>query len=53
MWGQGHRLWLRSLRFEHKEDQWVLEDYLLALDHLEERLRALDAQIDQTSLDPR
>ncbi len=19
-WGQGHRLWLRSLRFEHKED---------------------------------
>ena len=53
MWGQGHRLWLRSLRFEHKEDQWVLEDYLLALEHIEERLRALDAQIEQTSLDPR
>ncbi|HUM16716.1 MAG TPA: IS110 family transposase, partial [Candidatus Nitrosotalea sp.] len=53
MWGQGHRLWLRSLRFEHKEDQWVLEDYLLALEHLEERLRALDAQLEQTSLDPR
>ena len=52
-WGQGHRLWLRSLRFEHKEDQWVLDDYLLALDHLDERLRALDAQIEQTSLDPR
>ena len=45
MWGQGHRLWLRSLRFEDKEDQWVLDDYLLALDHTEERLRALDAQI--------
>jgi transposase len=52
-WGQGHRLWLRSLRFEHKEDQWVLEDYLLALEHIEERLRALDAQVEQTSLDPR
>jgi transposase len=52
-WGQGHRLWLRSLRFEHKEDQWVLEDYLLALEHIEERLRALDAQLEQTSLDPR
>jgi hypothetical protein len=22
--GQGHRLWLRSLRFEHKEDQCLL-----------------------------
>jgi hypothetical protein len=47
MWGQGHRLWLRSLRFEHKEDQWVLDDYLLALAHVEERLRALDAQIEE------
>jgi transposase len=52
-WGQAHRLWLRSLRFEHKEDQWVLEDYLLALEHTEERLRALDAQIEEVSLDPR
>jgi len=52
-WGQGHRLWLRSLRFEHKEDQWVLEDYLLALEHIEERLSALDAQIEEVSLDPR
>jgi len=52
-WGQGHRLWLRSLRFEHKEDQWVLDDYLLALEHIEERLRALDVQVEQTSLDPR
>lgn len=52
-WGQGHRLWLRSLRFEHRQDQWVLEDYLLALEHIEERLRALDAQIEQSSLEPR
>jgi transposase len=52
-WGQGHRLWLRSLRFEHQEDQWVLEDYLLALEHIEERLRALDARIEQVSLHPR
>ena len=34
-------------------DQWVLEDYLLTLEHIEERLRTLDAQIEQTSLDPR
>lgn len=53
MWGQGHRLWLRSLRFDHKEDQWVLDDYLLAVEHLDERLRALDTQIEQVSQDPR
>lgn len=53
MWGQGHRLWLRSLRFEHKEGQWVLDDYLLAVENLEERLRGLDAQIEQVSQDPR
>jgi len=50
--GQGHRLWLRSLRFEHKEDQWVLGDYLLAIEHLEERLRALDAHIEQVARIP-
>lgn len=52
-WGQGHRLWLRSIRFEHEEDQWVLEDYLLALEQLEERLRGLDGRIEQVSHDPR
>jgi transposase len=53
MWGQGHRLWLRSLRFEQRESQWVLEDYLLSVEQLEERLRALDAQIEQVSQDVR
>lgn len=52
-WGQGHRVWLRSLRFEHPEDQWVLEDYLLALEQLEERLRGLDSRIEQVSVVPR
>ncbi len=28
-------------------------DYLVALEHIEERLRAFDAQVEQTSLDPR
>jgi transposase len=27
-WGQGHRLWLRSLRFEHQADQVVFDDLL-------------------------
>lgn len=48
-WGQGHRLWLRSLHFEHPADQVVIEDYLLAIEHVEERLRTLDAHIEQAS----
>lgn len=48
-WSQGHRLWLRSLRFEHAADQVVLEDYLLAIEHVEERLRALDVEMEKSS----
>jgi transposase len=52
-WSQGYRLWLRSLRFEHRADQWMFEDYLLALDQVETRLKALEAQILEVSHDPR
>ena len=48
-WSQGHRLWLRSLRFEHAADQVVLDDYLLAIEQVEERLKALEEQIEQAS----
>jgi len=48
-WGQGLRLWLRSPRFEHPEDQLVLDDYLLAIEQVETRLAALDAQIERVS----
>jgi transposase len=48
-WSQGHRLWVRSLRFEHAADQVVLDDYLLAIEHVEERLRVLDAEIEEAS----
>ena len=48
-WSQGHRLWLRSLRFEHQPDQLVFDDYLLAIEQLEERLLALEQRIEQVS----
>jgi transposase len=48
-WGQGHRLWLRSLRFEHDADQVVLEDYLQAIEQVEQRLRGLEQQIEAAS----
>ena len=52
-WSQGHRLWLRSLRFEHQPDQVVFDDYLLATEQLEERLVSLEQRIEQLSHDPR
>jgi transposase len=48
-WSQGHRLWLRSLRFEHDADRVVFDDYLLAIEQLEERLRSLEQRIEQVS----
>jgi len=48
-WGQRHRLWLRSLRFEHPEDQLVLDDYLLAIEQVEARLATLDQEIEVLS----
>ncbi len=48
-WGQGHRLWLRSLRFEETADQVVLEDYLQAIEQVEQRLRWLEQHIEAAS----
>jgi hypothetical protein len=48
-WSQGHRLWLRNLRHAHQADQTVHEDYLLAIEQLEQRLRWLGQRIEQLS----
>jgi len=51
-WSQRHRTWLRGLRFELRADQKVFDDYLLAIEQLEERLRVLDDAIEQLSHQP-
>ncbi len=51
-WGRAHRLWLRSLRLEHQADQVVLDDYLQAIEQLEQRLRWLDQHIETASQMP-
>jgi transposase len=51
-WTQAYRVWLRGLRFERNFDQAVLDDYLLAIEQLEERVRALDERIEELSHDP-
>ncbi len=48
-WSQGYRLWLRNFRFEHAADQAVLEDYLLAIEQVEERLRGLEERMEVAS----
>jgi transposase len=49
-WGNGHRLWLKSLRFENPSDQAVLDDYLLAIEQIEVRLKGLEERMTQVSV---
>jgi transposase len=48
-WTKKHGVWLRGLKFEEAALQVVFEDYLRQLEHLEERLKGLEAQLDQVS----
>lgn len=51
-WSQKHRTWLRGLRFDLPGDRKVFDDYLLAVEQLEERQRGLDEAIEQLSQQP-
>ena len=44
-WTQAHRLWINGLTWSHPADRVVVDDYLLAFDHVETRLMELDAQL--------
>ncbi|HJN94048.1 MAG TPA: IS110 family transposase [Dehalococcoidia bacterium] len=44
-WTRGHRQWIHSLGWDHEAERHVVEDYLLAIDHLEARLGELDARL--------
>jgi transposase len=52
-WSSRHRKWLRALRFEDAADQAVFDDYLLAVEQLEERLQRLDEHLAQVAEQPR
>lgn len=41
-WTRAHRQWIDSLTWAHEAERVVVEDYLLAIDHLEARLTELD-----------
>lgn len=46
-WTRGHRAWIESLPWTHAAERAVVDDYLLAIDHTEARVRELDAQLAQ------
>lgn len=48
-WTQSHREWLRSLVFERESDRAVIDDYLLALEQVEGRVRTLEARLEAVS----
>ena len=44
-WTRGHRAWLHTLTWEQPAERTVVDDYLLAIDHTDERLQELDARL--------
>lgn len=46
-WTHKHRRWLLGMDWEHEADQVVFGDYLQGIEHLEERLKGLDAAMDK------
>jgi transposase len=48
-WTRAHRQWINSLPWAHAAERAVVDDYLLAIDHTEARLRELDARLAETA----
>ena len=48
-WTKIHRAWLKRVRFEEKHAQTALNIYILAVEQIEERLKMLDAQIEEAA----
>jgi len=48
-WTVAYRRWLKSLAWENEADRVIFSDYLLGLEHAEERLKHLEAKIKEIS----
>lgn len=44
-WSRPHRAWIDGLEWAHPAERVVVDDYLLAIDHLEARLGELDTRL--------
>jgi len=48
-WTQGHYIWLRSLEWEHAAERAVFDDYMLAIEQIDERVKHLEAKLEELS----
>ena len=48
-WTQAHRLWLRSRVFDYPSAQAVFDDYVRAVEQIEERITGLDEKLEVAS----
>jgi transposase len=48
-WTRGHRQWIDGLAWTHAAERAVVDDYRLAIDHTEARLRELDARLTEVA----
>jgi transposase len=51
-WTRGHRAWLRSIKWDFDADQAVFDDYIYAIEQLEERLAGLTAKVEAEAKQP-
>ncbi len=47
LWTTTHASWIATIRFEHEADKAVLGDYRHALELIDERLKVLDAKLEE------
>jgi transposase len=50
-WSKRYRAWLRQIRFDEAWAQQVFDNYLLAMEQVEERLKRLEAHIEEAAGD--
>ena len=48
-WTRGHRRWLRQIKWEHAAHQVVFDNYLRAIENIEERKAELTAKLEELS----
>ncbi len=51
-WTLKHRSWLKRLRFGHTEGRSVFDNYLLAIEQIEERVKNLEQCVDELAQSP-
>ena len=49
-WTHKHRAWLKGIRFEYPSAQRVFDNYLLAIEQVEERLNELDVYLEEMAV---